>query len=571
MTDTPSPCLPEFELQSERMEALPVINHFLKRLRLQDLLHRRLPAPDGRCKVPACTVLSVLLRNLVLGRAPLYSLSEWSAGIAPQALGLTRRQMQALNDDRIGRALDELFDADRQALLTEFVLGMIREFRIDLSRLHNDSTSLSLQGCYREGDGRTVRGQPTARIAFGYNKDHRPDLKQLLWILTVSSDGAVPVCFKVTDGSVEDSTTHIDTWNLLRQLTGRPDFLYIADSKLCTFEALGHIDRQGGGFLTPLPRSRKEDPLFREWLRSHCPDWREIGRRRRPGQPVDVIQALESPIAEAQGFRLLWFLSSRKLELDAAERQHALMRADRQLDLLKAKLQGPRCRFKQRNRVARAVQSILERTGTARWIDYQLEHKNETIYRQEKSKSKKRPIRLRSFMRSKFLLRWSPNLKTIHQDSRCDGISPLLTNRGDLSSWALYCAYHDHQTFLEQRHDLLKNTLQVTPAYLHSVSRLEAFLFLEYLALTVHALIERQIRRKMARRQIEHLPLYPEARKCKAPTAARIFAIFEHVQMHTLRAHGKPVQHFPPQLTPLQKQLLALLDVPIDCFSPGYR
>jgi hypothetical protein len=30
-------------------------------------------------------------------------------------------------------------------------------------------------------------------ITWGHNKDHRPDLKQLLFTLTVSSDGAVPV------------------------------------------------------------------------------------------------------------------------------------------------------------------------------------------------------------------------------------------------------------------------------------------------------------------------------------------------------------------------------------------
>ena len=32
-----------------------------------------------------------------------------------------------------------------------------------------------------------------ARITRGYNKDHRPDLKQLLYNRTVTADGAVPV------------------------------------------------------------------------------------------------------------------------------------------------------------------------------------------------------------------------------------------------------------------------------------------------------------------------------------------------------------------------------------------
>jgi hypothetical protein len=34
---------------------------------------------------------------------------------------------------------------------------------------------------------------------------------------------------------------------------------YIADSKLCSFENMDHIDRAGGRFVTVMPRSRQED------------------------------------------------------------------------------------------------------------------------------------------------------------------------------------------------------------------------------------------------------------------------------------------------------------------------
>ena len=51
------------------------------------------------------------------------------------------------------RALDRLFDADRASLLTQLVLGAIREFAIDLDQLHNDSTTLTFSGQYRSSDG----------------------------------------------------------------------------------------------------------------------------------------------------------------------------------------------------------------------------------------------------------------------------------------------------------------------------------------------------------------------------------------------------------------------------------
>jgi transposase len=74
-----------------------------------------------------------------------------------------------------------------------------------------------------------MRGRSAPAITYGFSKDHRPDLKQLLFILTVSADG-VPVAFRCAAGNTGDSVTHIETWNTLRAVAGRADFLYVADS-----------------------------------------------------------------------------------------------------------------------------------------------------------------------------------------------------------------------------------------------------------------------------------------------------------------------------------------------------
>jgi hypothetical protein len=224
------PVPPGFTLRSHTLGALPLVNHVVRRLRVEALLQQHLPPAAPRTPVPPPVALGVLLRNLVLARVPLYGLGEWARPWVPALLGLQPAQVPLLNDDRVGRALDRLFDADRAALLTALVVHMIREFQVALDQLHNDSTSLTLHGAYAAATGRRVRGQPTAHVTFGYNKDHRPDLKQLLWILTVSAAGAVPVHFKVADGNTEDSTTHVETWTVLRALVGSAHFLSVADS-----------------------------------------------------------------------------------------------------------------------------------------------------------------------------------------------------------------------------------------------------------------------------------------------------------------------------------------------------
>ncbi len=72
--------------------------------------------------------------------------------------------------------------------------------------------------------------------------------------------------FHSTSGNVTDDTTHRETWDILRQLVGRPDFLYVADCKLATRDNLQYIHNQGGQFVAILPRTRREDSEFRRRL-----------------------------------------------------------------------------------------------------------------------------------------------------------------------------------------------------------------------------------------------------------------------------------------------------------------
>jgi len=219
-----------FELSSQRLGALPVINHFFDRAGLSGLLERYLPAEDPRLRVSAATAVRLVVANLLLGRAPLYGLAEWAAPFDPALLGLAPGQAEAVNDDRVGRALEALFDADRASLLTELILKVVDVFGIDVSELHNDSTSISVHGDYRDADGSEVRATPTAQVTFGHSKDHRPDLKQLVWILTVSADGAVPIAYRLADGNTSDDPTHVPTWDQLVTVLGSNSFLYVADS-----------------------------------------------------------------------------------------------------------------------------------------------------------------------------------------------------------------------------------------------------------------------------------------------------------------------------------------------------
>ena len=129
-----------------------------------------------------------------------------------------------IGDDAIGRALDRLFEADRASLLTHLALSALEHFDLDTSRIHNDSTSVKLSGAY-------AHQLPGAiQLRRGFSKDHRPDLKQLVYSLWVTSDGAVPIHYKAYDGNQTDDTTHWETWQALRRLLDKTCLLYTSEA-----------------------------------------------------------------------------------------------------------------------------------------------------------------------------------------------------------------------------------------------------------------------------------------------------------------------------------------------------
>ena len=348
-------------LHSATVGGLPMVNQLLGRMRLEEFLRDALPREDGRTKLSPTKTLLVLLRNLLLSREPIYGVGEWAARYAPDLLGLNEKEVKLLNDDRVGRALDKLFAADVASLVLRVATHVVKEFGLRLDELHNDSTSVSFFGAYLDAarEGR-VLGRPTLAITFGHSKDHRPDLKQLLFILTVTADGGVPLHFPAASGNVTDDTTHRDTWDLLCQLTGRRDFLYVADSKLATRENMAYLHQQQGRFITVLPKTRSEDAAFRALIAQGQVTWRPLWEKTdEEGEVIDRYAISRQPATTAEGYRLVWYHSQRKAEQDAITRAARIQRTLKELASLGDKLRSPRTRYRQESKVTEAAAEIL--------------------------------------------------------------------------------------------------------------------------------------------------------------------------------------------------------------------
>ena len=544
----------KLKLASKNVGALPIVNHYIGRLRLESIVSRNVMPGRGALSAPDTILL--LLRNIIVERAPMYGMNDWASSYHLPALRLSPEQTDALNDDRTGKALDALFDADRASMMTEIAVRAIREFGIRMDEFHNDTTTVTFHGRYRKADGRRERGKETVKIAFGHNKDHRPDLKQLLWSLTVSSDGAVPVHYRVYDGNTQDSVTHIQVWDAVCSIAGRNDFVYVADSKLCAGDTMEYIDRRGGRFITVLPATRGEDMRFREYMQENEVAWRDVPPKRKRG--TVEYSVVESPIPASDGFRLIWIWSGLKEEADRESRESVMSDAAESLLRLNSKVNAKWSRIRTREGVVREAEKAV--SAARRYMSYEITEKEDAAYRQAGPGRPSGGTAYRKVTRKRFVIDPAPIAENIEFDAKCDGIFPLLTNCTGMSAERVLASYK-FQPMLEKRHEQLKSVYAVMPVLLKKVTRIESILFIYWVAMLVQSLIERQARLTMKRERIRSIPIYHESRECEFPTAGRLLSCFGGVQIHSLSSGGSEIEIFQPELTPLQKQLLNLMAV----------
>lgn len=551
-------------LQRHLLGPHPIIRHYLERMNFRGIVRDCLGGGLHQ-GLDHAEVLSVLVQNILVSRGPMYRIKEWAQRIAPDALGLTAAQVGGLNDDRLVRSLDALVSERGRSVFFRLALRVIKDFEVTAPRVHFDTTTVTLFGQY-------ASSQAEPRITHGHNKDHRPDLKQLVFGLNVTSDGAVPLLHHVCSGNRTDDSVHVRNVDELRALLGRQDFVYVADSKLCTKENMAHVAGHGGRFVTILPRTRKEDIAFRKQLREGSPPvrWRtihQVANQRRRDDPPDVFCSTDAgPDATADGYDLIWIRSSQKARVDAQAREDQVRRAEIELKVMAVKV-GTR-----RLRTAAAVQArlkkILAEHQATGLLEVSVSTVTEISHRYLHSGRPRPGDPVRAIRTKRLQLHVTRNTAALRAEARTDGVFPLVTNlqgRSQRSKREVLEIYK-YQPYIEKRFALTKSEYGVAPIFLKTPRRVVALLHVYFVAIMLSALLERQVRSAMRRHGLEKISILPEGRATATPTTPRILEHFADVSWHAFREGDRSIQ-FPVELTPVASVLLGLADVPRELYK----
>jgi hypothetical protein len=162
--------------------------------------------------------------------------------------GLTRASSP---DTRLGQILDALFAANLHRVFGQVALGALETYAIATPWLHQDTTTISLYGAY---EGHADEDE-APRPAYGYHKDGRADLKQVLWSLGGSGEGGLPLRLGVRDGNPNDG---VDVPEAIEECLalGLGSVQGIgADSKAYSQRPLGRCLEQQVGVVPLVPRT----------------------------------------------------------------------------------------------------------------------------------------------------------------------------------------------------------------------------------------------------------------------------------------------------------------------------
>jgi len=576
------------DLATRRLDHLPIIGNALKKLRIREHVDARVPT-DPRSHVTTGEAIEGLIAAIVLGKHTLYRVDEL---LGPYDLELAFGwgfDANHLNDTRLAKALDDLFEAGPAAVHAEVVATAVEVYDLLLRRLHYDTTSAKVYGEYRNSREPDDPEEPDAipHLTYGHSKDHRPDLKQLVISLTAAVDrhGAVPIMGRAASGNRSDA---LEGDAVLRELAHRfadvSEFVLVADSKFFGGRRLLAVEHVDLSYVTLVPRSvaiqREAVNRYREDTSETQPPLLKTkeGRREEDGE-------------------LEWFGRSYDMTYEWDGREDGEDR-DVSIPVRLLVVESPNLREKKLRslekrqtaegaRIAKRVEQLAKRefrckadaeAALARFVEYAVQfHRFETGVRYEDVPMKRdRPGRPRKDEERKTRRVWRVDVDVSEDEDAFDaavfeaGCFVLATNlphegkKGHTDGEILEA--YDEQQSVEGCMAWAKGPLRVAPIFLKTPKRVAALCGVYVLALMVYALIQRDIRQRLEDANTT-MPGNRGQGWTARPTTEVLFRLFEGI--NTVR--GLPTGEARVVVTGMnteQVRILDLLDVGV-LSTPG--
>ena len=467
---------------------LPIVKEYGNRMGLVKVIDDAL---DSNMQVSPGKIVMGLIMNILSTRSPLYLVEEFfNDKDVPLLLGEAMSAAK-FNDDAIGRVLDSVYAYGTWKLFSEIVLETYKEFKVDCSIIHQDTTSVSVWGEYEP------KPDDTLKITFGHSKDKQPDLKQFV-ISLLCVEGNLPLHAEILDGNSSDKKIN---GNILKQLpqimaghgVARREFIYVADSALVTGDNLTIIDDML--FISRLPANFAACNELIGIAVADVNSWQDIGQISqkivRGKNECAQYRIQESTVTiKNKNYRALIVHS------DANDRR-------RQKSIAKALIKDKSALSKKAEDLSQKkffcladAQSAVEAFKSSKFHDAAITIEERPIF--GKGRPKKNEMRVAKAIQYELVIALTEKSDAIEKLKEKAGCFVLLSNVTiEKKSAPEILKTYKEQDGIEKNFGFLKDPLIVNDVFLKKPSRIEALGLVLVLALLLSRLMERAMRSKI--------------------------------------------------------------------------
>lgn len=222
------------QASSQVLDHLGLVSTVMHKIKLIDKIDRYLPVSKrhGAKVTRGECVGSMVLNGLGFIDDRLYMFPKFLENKPIDKLLGPHLSPEYFSDDTLGRCLDAIHDYGTTQLFADLAFEIGLEQNLLGKTVHMDTTSLTLYGDYEQ---ETVKAD-TPKPAYGYSKNNRPDLKQMVLNLAITGKNSFPIWFESHAGNASDSKIlHAATQRMqafCTQLRNAPDLFYVADSAM---------------------------------------------------------------------------------------------------------------------------------------------------------------------------------------------------------------------------------------------------------------------------------------------------------------------------------------------------
>jgi hypothetical protein len=342
-----------------------------------------------------------------------------------------------------------------------------------------------LTSTYFETD---VERGPEDLRQFGYSRDKRGDCRQVVIALIVTPEG-FPLSYEVLAGNTADSTTLSDFLERIEQRYGRANRIWVMDRGIPTEDSLAQMRAKGASYLVGTPKGRltklEQAFLGQPWARVR--EGVQV-KRLATEEDVYVLAQSDARIDKERGMR-------RRRLRRYVDRLQALQGQTPSRDQLLMKLGAAR---HEAGRAAHLVQVTISEIGAApakaaATPKAAASAKARAIPKARARRAKAGTAKEAKEAKPAASLEFRLDRAKLRQVRRREGRYLLRTNL-DAQQPARLWAFYIQLTEVEQAFKELKHDLAVRPIFHRTEDRIEAHIFVAFLAYCLQVTLKANLR-----------------------------------------------------------------------------